>query len=452
MSSRKSSVHINQIYSPAYLQGVIRHTCSAGGTHLNHDDPTGMDASAYLLFMEQEKVAVKLARAIRHHRFSLSAATARSAMIDGKSRILYRQIPVDLVVTRAVTGILSALSPPHYSNALYSYQKGTGAIPAITALRDYFRAHLHNCPDQMQRGLYVLKRDISSYGEAIPIHEASGLWPILKEVTIQPFHADEQHPFWRLLVECIRREVTATDGERRVLGSGTPTGSPIQPIINNLYLGPLDRMLAGIPGGFYARYGDDFVFAHPDADAARRAEADMDQLLARLELRVRDAKRKNVYLTIPGKSSARWPETLGATGLEFLGCTIAFRGVVSLKKAKARMFLRHVRKRIETVANMVDAPISEKGRAICSAVNAALDPQSLLAERYAHLLRYIVDDRRQLAHLDYLLAKMVACTLTRNPSVRAFRKVSYRHIREEFGLHSLVVLKNMQGKKSRGGQ
>ena len=450
MRARQTTIHINQIYDAAFLQAVIQQAYRCGQKSSKRDDSLAADASLHLMFMEQEAVSVKLARAIRRKQFYLTEAVPGVAVIDGKARTLYRQIPVDVVVTRAVTAILSALSRNYYSQALYSYRKGTGAVAAITDLRQYFQAHIQNTPDRMQRGLYVLKRDIASYGEAIATHPESSLWSILREVTIRRFGADEQHPFWQLLVQSIRREIKSGADETSVLNSGSPTGSSIQPIINNLYLNPLDQMLSAIAGGFYARYGDDFVFAHPDPGIARQVDERIDRMLAHLELRIRPEKRKNLYLTVPGKASAAWPEASGTTGLEFLGCTVAFRGVVSLKKIKARRFLGQMRKRVAATSRLVTGPIDERGRAICHAMNEALNPQSSLADRHAHLLRYIVDDRRQLQHLDYLLARMVAETLSQTRSVKAFRKIPYRRIREEFGLHSLVVQKNLL--KSRRGQ
>jgi hypothetical protein len=449
MRARQTTIHINQIYDARFLQAVIQQAYRCGQKSSKRDDSDATDASLHLMFMEQESVSAKLARAIRRKQFHLTEAVPGVAIIDGKARTLYRQIPVDMVVTRAVTAILSALSGNCYSGALYSYRKGTGAVAAISDLRQYFLAHIQNTPDRMQRGLYVLKRDIASYGEAIATHPDSTLWSILREVTIRRFDADEQHPFWQLLVQSIRREIKSRADETAILNSGSPTGSPIQPIINNLYLNPLDQMLSGIPGGFYARYGDDFVFAHPDSGVARQVDDRIDRMLAQLELRVRPEKRKNLYLTVPGKASGTWPATRGATGVDFLGCTVAFRGVVSLKKMKARRFLELMRKRVVAISRLVTGPIAERGCAICHAMNEALDPGSSLADRHAHLLRYIVDDRRQLRHLDYLLARMVAETLGQTRSVKAFRKISYRRIREDFGLHSLVVQKNLM--KSRRG-
>ena len=57
---------------------------------------------------------------------------------------------------------------------------------------------------------------------------------------------------------------------------------PIATTMFNLYLMPLDKELAAIPGAFYARYSDDVLLAHPDPDVVRRADQRLQAILSRL--------------------------------------------------------------------------------------------------------------------------------------------------------------------------
>ena len=51
-------------------------------------------------------------------------------------------------------------------------------------------------------------------------------------------------------------------------------------------------------------------------------------------------------------------------------------------------------------------------------------------------------DREQLKEMDYHLALYLAQQLTGCQGVRAFRQVSYKTIRQDWGLHSLCQLRN----------
>ena len=64
-----------------------------------------------------------------------------------------------------------------------------------------------------------------------------------------------------------------TEGQLFTQYRGVPTGQPISCVLFNLYLSGLDAQLDRIPGAFYARYCDDIVFAHPDPDVVRAADA-----------------------------------------------------------------------------------------------------------------------------------------------------------------------------------
>ena len=81
-------------------------------------------------------------------------------------------------------------------------------------------------------------------------------------------------------------------------------------------------------------------------------------------------------------------------------------------------------------------------------INRVLDAKSTpVQQRSAGLVRRAVTDRRQLAQLDYLIAKIVLEAVTGKRGVRGFRKVPYRKIREDWGLVSLLHARNRWGRK-----
>ena len=68
----------------------------------------------------------------------------------------------------------------HLSERVFSYRRGRSALGAVEQLLCYLRAHKRACPERRQQGLYVLRRDVRGYGEAIASGPASRLWPLVQ--------------------------------------------------------------------------------------------------------------------------------------------------------------------------------------------------------------------------------------------------------------------------------
>jgi hypothetical protein len=76
-------------------------------------------------------------------------------------------------------------------------------------------------------------------------------------------------------------------------------------------------------------------------------------------------------------------------------------------------------------------------------INEALDPASLCRQKSALLLRSVVTNRPQLKAIDYYVARIVAEALAGESSVRAFRRVPYRKLRDTWKLVSLCHQRNI---------
>ena len=88
------------------------------------------------------------------------------------------------------------------------------------------------------------------------------------------------------------------------------------------------------------------------------------------------------------------------------------------------------------------SPIDERAAALCAIVSESVDPRSSFAEPHAARMRDLVTNREQLAHFDYLIAKMIAEALLPGRGVRAFRQFPPRVLRRRFGLPSLAFIRN----------
>lgn len=391
--------------------------------------------------MNRAKVARLLAREVERDNYSLEVGELRTIRARHKLREVFNCRLTDLIVHGVVANVVADAIDLDLSPRVFSYRKGVAWLSPITELAAYIRAARRAEPDLRKRGVYVLKRDVDSYTDTIPLDRDSPLWPMLEQKFGSPLPA--------LVESAIRVEIRLPEGGVVCRVKGLPMGQPIASVIANLYLGELDRELERIPGGFYARYGDDFLFAHREEAVAREADALIDRTLARLSMSVNEDKRRTIYLTRAGRHSSEWPAARGASWVPFLGTRVGADGTVALDRVKARGLLREIDRRVSATVRTVEGEREHVGRAACTVVNNALDPSLSLAQhRSAVLLRRVVTDRQQLKQLDYCIARIIAQALTRRRGPAAFREVPYRTMRRTWGLVSLVAARNAQRVKA----
>jgi reverse transcriptase-like protein len=386
------------------------------------------------IVMNRGKVARLLAREVGEGRYELEPGELRTIRARHKLREVFACRLTDLIVHGVVANIVQEAVDPRLSNRVFSYRKGLSWLTPVAELGAFIREERRKHADPRDRGVYVLRRDVDSYTDSIPLASDSPLWSMLEA---------ELGPLPELFQQVVRVEMTVPDGGVVCRVKGLPMGQPISSIVANLYLSDMDDALEALPG-FYARYGDDFLFAHPDPAVAREAEAMIDETLESLRLTVNEKKRRTLYLTPPGRPSDAWPEARGTSAVPFLGTRIAADGTIGLDESKIRLLLRELdRRATSTVRTMRGASRDQTGRAVCEVVNRALDPRSALTQsRSAIALRRVVTDRRQLEQVDYLIARVVLKAVARRSGARAFREIPYAKLRHDWGLISLVAARN----------
>lgn len=394
------------------------------------------EVSLASVVLNRAKVARLLARDIRRGRYALEPGTLRTIQVRNKKRQVFSCRLTDLIVHGVVADLVQQNMESLVSPRVFSYRKGFSALTPVWLLADYLREQRRAHRDPTTRHMYLLRRDVDSYTDSIPIDRGSPLWPMLEERLGSPLPP--------LITEAIRVELKLPDGGIVNRVRGLPMGQPISPVIANLYLRDLDSALEGISGGFYARYGDDFVFAHPDAAVAQEADAIIETMLERLSLTVSAKKRQTCYLTPAGRPSSEWPEAKGAPYVPFLGMRINADATIGLDGEKIQDLLGDISRRVKATAKTVRGSREDVGRAVCSVVNSILDPHSTLSQqRSALLLRRVVTDRQQLHQLDHSIARIVAQAVTGRSGARAFRDVPYRKLRNDWRLVSLVASRNL---------
>jgi len=384
------------------------------------------------------EVASRLAREVPLHGYQFAPLVPRQALINHKQRTLYQIDALDAVVWSAAARAISAAIDDRLGDHLYSYRPGRSQWRAADALLAFMRQHVADRPDPRTRGLYVMRRDVRQYGESISNDDQSSLWAALhgllagRSVGIR---GDAQGFLKALLRPVIRH----ADGSTCPLTVGVPNGIPTQVIACNVYMLPADRAALRIEGGFYARFGDDILYAHADYEHFTSAVSVLDAAVAALGLSFNPTKSRDLWLTAPGRADARRTECQPVRELAYLGLDVGFSGV-RLRSDKRRQFWLELRQRLSTTSLMLaDLSFEERASALCAVVVAMLNPADPVAQRYASWLRTRAMDRGDLRALDHSIARQIAFLLTGLRGVKAFRQAPPRLLRTKYGLPSLIA-------------
>ncbi len=442
------------------------------GLHASADEQSELMA----LFEEGPAIARALAHEVSTGLWRPRPARLSWARLD-KPRLLHKLDPLDLVVHGAIAAALGEQVVARLSPCVHSYQRGRSALLAQRAFARFLRQHARARPEPRRRGLFLLRRDVRAFGDSVALGGRAPLWAQLRAL-LEPDAAEAGARAMELLEQVIRPPVLEREGEARRL-FGLPTGSPINPVCTNLHLMPLDA-LGEIPGGFYARFGDDLLFAHPDASAAREASRRLDAELRLLGLRAHEGKRRDLWLNGAGRPSPE-PGFTSARAVPFLGLEIGFGGNLRLPAEKVARLFEELAARLRSAARLAregDGPgeegsLGEEGsflnesklpgrsnflkgsnfpkdgslreeselRLLCGVAADALRAGGPFALPGALELREEVDDRGQLRDLELRAARLVIRVASGARSARALRELPPRRLRA-LGLPGLVAARS----------
>ena len=258
---------------------------------------------------------------------------------DGKQRPLGIPTIKDRVVQTAALLVLEPIFEADLQDEQYAYRPGRSAHQALQHVKQLLNAgHTE-----------VVDADLSGYFDTIPHAELMTsvarrvsdrrLLHLLKMWLEMPVEEEDERGQ-------IRRTTRNKDE-----GRGSPQGSPISPLLANLYmrrfvlgwktLGHQDRFQASI-----VNYADDFVIlcrglALPAMDAMR-------DMMQRLKLTVNETKTRRARL--PEETFDFLGYTFGRlhsprTGGAYLGCRPAKRKVLAICRAVSELTGRHTRHR-----------------------------------------------------------------------------------------------------------
>lgn len=175
----------------------------------------------------------------------------------------------DRVVARRLANFLTERHDRDLQPQSYAYRRNKGALRAVRAAQ---RA--------LPSASYVLRADVRNFFDEISHDE---LCRILEEMS-EPTE----------IVDLVRKVVRAPhfDGCRMTTPeSGVPQGSPVAPVLSNLYLNPLDVRLNGERMAF-VRYADDLLVLAASSEEAARALSIVQEELSGLHLALSQNKTR----------------------------------------------------------------------------------------------------------------------------------------------------------------
>ena len=235
---------IDKVYAPATL------ALAWSKVHANRG-AAGVDGQSVDRFAAKaEDYLSELATALREGSYRPQAVKrVEIPKGDGKTRPLGIPTVKDRIVQQAVRLVIEPIFENGFSDGSYGFRPGRGCRDALRQV------------DRLLKEGYthVVDADLKSYFDTIP-HVR-----LLARV-------EERISDGRLL-ELIGGWLTADilhDLTRWTPVTGTPQGAVISPLLANIYLDPLDRLLAD-HGYAMVRYADDFVIltkTHAQAEAA----------------------------------------------------------------------------------------------------------------------------------------------------------------------------------------
>lgn len=387
---------------------------------------------------DRREIARYLAISVRNesYRFTPPVQKLVKTKNKNKKRLLYHINVLDKIVICVLANLLTELLLPFLNPCVFSYRKGVSAKDEVVSLARYIQAQ--QAPTS-RKGVYLLQTDIASYSDEINVQDTSGFWSRLAEyfdkLGLQP---TDYH--WYLIKQAVRPDHYNLDGALVTNLKGAPTGSPITTVLYNYYVACVDFYLTCEPDLFYARYSDDIVICHADRSVVESAEDYLHIYLKAISLGLSEKKTNRLYFTSSGHadSSSGWK---GTNRINLLGYSLNGSGHYCISTTRQHKFLTKIRYRVKNSLNILkDFSLGDQGRYICQVANSLLTDDTT----GSHLLTALQqsNDPVQLKHLDYQIALIIAEALTGINGPKAFRTVSYRKLRQEWGLQSLLMLRH----------
>ena len=265
---------IDKVSAPRVLRWAFTKVKANGGA-------AGVDHQTVVMYEQQlESQTEYLARTLQEGSYQPAAIRREWIPKPGRKEKRPLGIPTvrDRVVQKALLATLEPIFERDFAEQSYGFRPGRGCKDALRRV------------DQLLKQGYewVVDADLKSYFDTIPQEQ------LLKRI-------EEKVADGRVL-ELIRkylRQGVLENMRHWQPEAGTPQGAVISPLLSNIYLDPLDQLMAA-SGIEMIRYADDFVLLCRSAAAAQHALVLVQQWTEQAGLTLHPAKTRIVDTSQPG--------------------------------------------------------------------------------------------------------------------------------------------------------
>jgi RNA-directed DNA polymerase len=244
---------MDKVYAPATLQAAWARVRANGGA-------AGVDGESIERFAAQaEHYLAELATALRTGEYR--AQPVKRVEIpkgDGKTRPLGIPVVKDRIVQTAMKLVIEPIFEATFRPTSYGFRPGRSCHDALREVDDLIK----------EGHCYVVDADLKSYFDSIP-HER-----LMQRVE----ERISDGPVLARLRDWLAQDILA-GLERWTPSAGTPQGAVISPLLANIYLHPLDELMATL-GHRMVRYADDFVVLCERREEAEAALAAISRWVA----------------------------------------------------------------------------------------------------------------------------------------------------------------------------
>jgi RNA-directed DNA polymerase len=265
---------IDKVYRPANLRSAFARVKANRGV-------AGVDQQTIERFEQHLEANLQyLARALKDGSYRPLALLRKWIAKLGSSEKRPLGIPTvrDRVVQTAIRAVLEPIFERTFAAQSYGFRPGRGCKDALRRV---------NC--LLQQGYnWVVDADLKSYFDTIPFA------PLLARVEEQVADGAVLALIEAYLHQGVLEAMKWWQPE-----AGTPQGAVISPLLSNIYLNPLDHLLAQ-QGIEMVRYADDFVILCRSEAKAQQALALVQQWTARAGLMLHPEKTRIVDATKHG--------------------------------------------------------------------------------------------------------------------------------------------------------
>ena len=259
-----------------------KHLRMAAGTVMGKDGAPGVDGqSCEQLEKHVAETVAELSRLLQAERYEPKPVKRVWIEKLGSNEKRPLGIPTvrDRVVQTALTCVLEPIFERDFAEHSYGFRPGRNAPQAIARVEALLG----------QGQVWVVDADLKGYFDSIPQDKL--LAAVGKKV------ADGR--ILRLLEKYLQQGVLDSARDWQPTGQGTPQGAVISPLLANLYLDPLDHLMAG-QGRDMIRYADDFIILCRSRAEAEEAMAGVADWVKEAGLVLHPTKTRIVDASQPG--------------------------------------------------------------------------------------------------------------------------------------------------------